>query len=63
MRTRESLNAKIQWVKYTVRGFRNKENFKTAIYFHCTGLDLRLYPLKTRKSRKIELLSISPEKP
>jgi len=40
MRTRESLNAKIQWVKYTVRGFRNKENFKTAIYFHCAGLDL-----------------------
>jgi transposase len=23
----ESLNAKIQWVKYTARGFRNKQNF------------------------------------
>jgi transposase len=38
--TSESLNAKIQWVKYTARGFRNKKNFKTAIYFHCGGLDL-----------------------
>jgi transposase len=32
----------IQWVKKTVRGFRNAEHFKTAIYFHCGGLDL--YP-------------------
>jgi transposase len=23
----ESINAKIQWVKYTARGFRNKQNF------------------------------------
>jgi len=38
--TSESLNSKIQWVKYTARGFRNKANFKTAIYFHCGGLDL-----------------------
>ena len=29
----------IQW-EYTARGFRNKLNFKTAIYFHCGGLDL-----------------------
>ena len=36
----ESINSRIQWVKYTARGFRNKENFKTAIYFHCGGLDL-----------------------
>lgn len=38
--TSESLNAKIQWVKYTARGFRNKQNFKTAIYFHCGGLNM-----------------------
>jgi transposase len=38
--TSESINSKIQWVKYTARGFRNKENFRTAIYFHCGGLDL-----------------------
>jgi len=37
----ESINAKIQWVKYTARGFRNKQNFANAIYFHCGGLDLR----------------------
>jgi len=36
----ESINSKIQWVKYTARGFRNKKNFVTAIYFHCGGLDL-----------------------
>jgi len=38
--TSESINAKIQWVKYTARGFRNRSNFVNAIYFHCGGLDL-----------------------
>jgi transposase len=38
--TSESINAKIQWVKYTARGFRGKQNFINAIYFHCGGLDL-----------------------
>jgi len=38
----EGLNSKIQWIRYTARGFRNRENFKTAIYFHCGGLEL--YP-------------------
>lgn len=38
--TSESLNAKIQWVKYTARGFRNKQNFIHAIYFHCGGLNM-----------------------
>jgi transposase len=27
----ESLNVKIQWVKYTARGFRNQQNFIHAI--------------------------------
>ena len=36
----ESLNSRIQWVKYTARGFRNKQNFIHAIYFHCGGLEL-----------------------
>ena len=36
----EGLNSKIQWIRYTARGFRNRQNFKTAIYFHCGGLDL-----------------------
>jgi transposase len=44
--TSESLNAKIQWVKYTARGFRNKQNFINAIYFHCGGLDLAPQPTK-----------------
>jgi len=38
--TSESLNAKIQWVKYTARGYRNKQNFINAIHFHCGGVDL-----------------------
>jgi transposase len=36
----EGLNAKIQWIKFGARGFRNRESFKTAILFHCGGLDL-----------------------
>ena len=36
----EALNSKIQWVKYTARGFRNQQNFIPAIYFHCGGLEL-----------------------
>jgi len=42
----EAVNAVIQWVKKTARGFRNVEHFKTAIYFHCGGLDL--YPHESR---------------
>lgn len=38
----EAINAKIQWIKYTARGFRNRVRFRTAIYFHLGGLDL--YP-------------------
>ena len=34
----EAANGTIQWVKKTARSFRNVENFKTAIYFHCGGL-------------------------
>ena len=40
----EAVNATIQWVKKTARGF--PEHFKTAIYFHCGGLDL--YPHESR---------------
>ena len=38
----EGLNSKIQKIKSMACGFRNMENFKTSIYFHCGGLDL--YP-------------------
>lgn len=40
--TTEGINAKIQSIKKDACGFRNMENFKMAIYFHCGGLDL--YP-------------------
>ncbi len=38
----EAINAKIQWLKYNARGYRNRERFRQAIYFHLGGLDL--YP-------------------
>lgn len=38
----EGLNSKIMTIKRKCCGFANMENFKTAIYFHCGGLDL--YP-------------------
>jgi transposase len=36
----EGLNAKIQWIKYAARGYRNVHAFRMAILFHCGGLDL-----------------------
>lgn len=39
----EGINSKIQTIKKRAYGFRNREHFKLAIYFHCGGLDL--YPL------------------
>ena len=38
----EGLNSKIQTIKKMAYGFRNPEHFKTAIFFHCGGL--QLYP-------------------
>ena len=38
----EGLNSKIMSIKRRVGGYRNRENFKTAILFHCGGLSL--YP-------------------
>lgn len=42
----ESVNAKVQWIKNTACGFRNRERFRNAIYFHCGKLDL--YPASLR---------------
>lgn len=36
----EALNAKIQEIKYRAQGYRNRENFRLAILFHCGGLDV-----------------------
>ena len=38
----EGLNTKVQWLKRSARGFRNRDRFRNAIYFHLGGLDL--YP-------------------
>jgi transposase len=38
----EGLNSKIMSIKRKASGFRNPQNFMTAIYFHCGALDL--YP-------------------
>lgn len=38
----EGINSKIQTFKLTACGYRNREHYKTAILFHCGGLDL--YP-------------------
>lgn len=45
----EALNAKVQWIKNTARGFRSREGYRRAISFHCGGLDL--YPQESEKSR------------
>jgi transposase len=34
------MNSKIQLIKHRARGYRNRENFRAAILFHCGGLDL-----------------------
>ena len=38
----EGMNSKIMSIKRRVGGFRNRQNFKTAIFFYCGGLSL--YP-------------------
>jgi transposase len=40
--TSEAINSRIQWLKKQAAGFRNRERFRNAIYFHLGGLDL--YP-------------------
>jgi transposase len=36
----EALNSKIQWIKYTARGFRCREGFRRAIDLDCAALEL-----------------------
>jgi transposase len=38
----ESMNSRIQRLKHRANGYRNRERFRNAIYFHLGGLDL--YP-------------------
>ena len=52
----KGINSKIMAIKRRACGYRNREHFKTAIYFFCGGLDRYPnrpepgYPRKTRKS-------------
>jgi transposase len=36
----EGINSKIMSIKRRVEGYRNIENFKTAVLFYCGGLNL-----------------------
>ena len=40
--TSEGINSKIQMIKMMACGYRNRDHYRAAIYFHCGGLDL--YP-------------------
>jgi len=47
----EALNGRIQWIKKMACGYRNRENFRNAIYFHLGGLDLYPETLKSTHSK------------
>jgi transposase len=38
--TSEAINGRIQWIKKTACGFRNRDRFREAILFHLGGLEL-----------------------
>ena len=37
----EGMNSRIQYIKSAARGYRNFQNYRTAILFHCGKLDMR----------------------
>ena len=41
----EGLNSKIEAIKRNACGFRNKQNFRTAVLFHCGKLSMMPLPL------------------
>lgn len=45
-----SMNSRIQAMRVAARGYRNREQFKTAIYFHCGGLELYRVTTQSRTS-------------
>ncbi len=47
----EAINSRIQWVKRMACGYRNRQNFRNAIYFHLGGLDLYPESLKSAHSK------------
>ena len=46
----EGMNSKIQWIKRKACGYRNRERFRNAIYFHLGGLDL--YPAVVQSTHR-----------
>ena len=36
----EGINSRIQWIKYTARGFRSRKRFRRAIDFHLGDLNM-----------------------
>jgi transposase len=53
----EGINSTIQTIKKMACGFRNREHFKIAIYFHCGGLDL--YPRTHENVLRTEIITSS----
>jgi transposase len=47
----EGINGRIQWIKRQARGFRNRERFRNAIYFHLGGRDLHPASLKVSHTK------------
>ena len=47
----EGLNSQIQWIKRKACGYRSRERFRNAIYFHLGGLDLYPATLRTAHTK------------
>jgi transposase len=47
----EALNSKIQWIKRMACGYRNRQRFHNAIYFHLADLDLSPDSLRSTHSK------------
>ena len=45
----ESMNSRIQRIKHRACGFRNRDRFRNAIFFHLGGLDLQPTGLQTQQ--------------
>jgi hypothetical protein len=51
----ESLAAKIETIRRRACGLRNREQVKTAIHFHCGGLDLDGNPFPPHRGNIADL--------
>ncbi len=55
----EGMNSKIMSIKRRVGGFRNRQNFKTAIFFYCGGLSLN--PQETPMDQIFRAIECEPQ--